>query len=137
MSGRALGGWGSIVVVGGLVALLAISAFGQSVTSVYFPSNCRNERFKPRTIVVTCADANFQIRQLRWQRWATSSAAGHGSARIKDPLLGRLRAQRRRPPGDPRAARGRVALRYRPSGTGPRGTIGSGADRPPGVVGLA
>jgi len=71
-------------VVGGLVALLAISAFGQSVTSVYFPSNCRNERFKPRTIVVTCADANFQIRQLRWQRWATSSAAGHGSARIND-----------------------------------------------------
>ena len=33
---------------------------------VLFAGDCQNPTFKPRQIVVACADANFVIRQIGW-----------------------------------------------------------------------
>jgi hypothetical protein len=39
---------------------------------------------KPKTIVLACADANYEIVNLRWRGWGTATATATGSARAND-----------------------------------------------------
>jgi hypothetical protein len=68
------------------LAVMPVPAFGQGLSTdqVYFVANCEQEAFRPKTIVVTCADENFTIRSIRWSAWTTSSATGTGTARVND-----------------------------------------------------
>ena len=51
---------------------------------VLFPGDCRKPTFKPRQIIVACADANFVIRQISWSSWTTRRATGNGTASINN-----------------------------------------------------
>lgn len=47
-------------------------------------NDCERGKFKPKRVIVTCADANFRLRGLRWSRWGDDEARGRGTAVIND-----------------------------------------------------
>lgn len=47
-------------------------------------SSCGRLHVRPHVIVLTCADANFQLRGLHWRRWGARRALGHGRAVVND-----------------------------------------------------
>jgi hypothetical protein len=58
----------------------AITAQGR-VLLIY---NCERGRYKPRRVVITCADANFRARGITWSSWTRSEARGRGTALVND-----------------------------------------------------
>jgi hypothetical protein len=46
--------------------------------------NCERGRYKPRRVIITCADANFLARGITWSRWTRSEATGRGTALVND-----------------------------------------------------
>jgi hypothetical protein len=46
--------------------------------------NCERGRYKPRRVIITCADANFRARGITWSRWTTTAARGKGTALVND-----------------------------------------------------
>ena len=71
------------VVVMCLASLpLTASAGAQDGVRVFFPVDCEHNVFKPRSITVTCADANFRLTNVRWTSYTASSARGRATARI-------------------------------------------------------
>jgi hypothetical protein len=46
--------------------------------------NCERGRFKPRRVIVTCADANFRVRGISWSSWTRDEATGRGTALVND-----------------------------------------------------
>lgn len=46
--------------------------------------NCERGRYKPRRVIITCADANFFARGITWSSWTRSEARGRGTARVND-----------------------------------------------------
>lgn len=49
---------------------------------VYIPDKCQEPKYRPRSIIVTCADAGVSLIRLRWSRWRTRVASARGLARI-------------------------------------------------------
>jgi len=47
-------------------------------------SNCSRLESKPASIVVSCADGNYALVGLRWQRWGSASPTATGTARVND-----------------------------------------------------
>jgi hypothetical protein len=115
-----------------------VAASGQGRVLLIY--NCERGRYKPRRVIVTCADANFRVRSIRWSSWTRREARGRGTALVNDC--------------DPNCAQGtfrryRIRLRaFRPRLTGgcvpgslftrlgwrfpqrkPRGTPGTGRTR--------
>jgi hypothetical protein len=72
------------LVLAGFVAL-AIGA-GTATASFSPPkwSDCGHLTVKPVNIVITCADANYQLRGLAWTSWGASTVQGTGTAHIND-----------------------------------------------------
>jgi hypothetical protein len=60
------------------------AASSGAATQTVVPRDCVHEAVKPRSIIITCADANFVLTGLKWSYWRRSSAAGAGSAKIND-----------------------------------------------------
>jgi hypothetical protein len=60
----------------GTTCTRTISRRVRGVLRVYFPSRCFNFRQRPRNVIVACGDGNFQLRQMRWRRWARPVARG-------------------------------------------------------------
>jgi hypothetical protein len=46
--------------------------------------DCEHGKFKPRKVIVTCADANFRVRAITWTSWTRREARGHGTALVND-----------------------------------------------------
>jgi hypothetical protein len=46
--------------------------------------NCERGKFKPSTVIVTCADANFRVRGIGWSSWTGQEARGRGTALVND-----------------------------------------------------
>jgi hypothetical protein len=65
-------------------ALAVLTALPAVAGGRTYAVNCTRPVFKPRTIVVACADGNRVFTSLKWGRWATRSAAGHGRAEYND-----------------------------------------------------
>ena len=74
------------LIAAATLAVVPLPALGQGLSTdqVYFVANCEQESFRPRTIIVTCADQNFTIRSINWSQWTTSGATGKGTARVND-----------------------------------------------------
>lgn len=71
-----------------VVALSGLLVAGVAAASARGPrtyaSSCGKLRIRPHVIVLTCADANFQLRRLHWARWGSHRAFGHGRAVVND-----------------------------------------------------
>src|SRR6266508_255299 len=74
-----------------VVAPLALGALALGVTAcggsgsdskVLFPAECSKPTYKPKQIVVTCADANTVIQNITWKSYDDKSASGSGTANV-------------------------------------------------------
>jgi hypothetical protein len=70
------------LAVAASAALLA-AGIGQAASSPVL-LNCGKPVVRPAAIVVTCADANYQLRSLKWSSWGGASATATGTAFIND-----------------------------------------------------
>jgi Excalibur calcium-binding domain len=68
----------------GTTCTRTISRQVRGVLRVYFPSRCFNFRQRPSNVIVACGDGNFQLRQMRWRRWARPVARGRGTGLVND-----------------------------------------------------
>ena len=71
---------GAVGARGGAAAPEATAGQGR-VLLLY---NCERGRYKPRTVIVTCADANFRVRAIQWSSWTANEARGRGTALVND-----------------------------------------------------
>jgi len=49
---------------------------------VLFPVACTNPSFKPRQIIVTCADANTVLKGISWKSYGSDTASGSATANV-------------------------------------------------------
>jgi hypothetical protein len=67
---------GALLVVVLLVAAFAIPASAASSLKV---SNCNKAQSRPKTVVLTCADAITEIEKLSWSSFGGKTARGKGT----------------------------------------------------------
>jgi hypothetical protein len=76
----------SIPLVAAVLAAAALvpPAVAQSGGSlhVFFPNDCEQNVYKPRSITVACADSNFRLTKVRWSSYGATTAKGSATARI-------------------------------------------------------
>jgi hypothetical protein len=72
-----------IAAICGVIGMAAlVGACGGSDTKVLFPAECTDPTYKPKQIVVTCADANTVVRGITWKSYGDETAAGSGTAYV-------------------------------------------------------
>lgn len=74
-----------LVVVAACAAYMAVPGLAGAQSGgvrVFFPVDCVHNVFRPQSITVACADANFRVTNIRWRSYGQSSASGRGRARI-------------------------------------------------------
>ena len=72
---------GAILAIA-LPASVASAGSGSNRLRVFFPKDCQHNVYKPKSFVVTCADANFVVKKVDYSRYGTRSARGTGTASI-------------------------------------------------------
>jgi len=72
---------GAILAIA-LPASVASAGSGSNQLRVFFPKDCQHNVYKPKSFVVTCADANFVVNKVDYSRYGTRSARGTGTASI-------------------------------------------------------
>lgn len=72
---------GVFVRVAVLVAVAAFPAVALAAGSSkpWVTSNCKSEHYKPKTIIVACADASDRLHNLKWSSWGARNAMGKGT----------------------------------------------------------
>ncbi len=70
----------SVLALGGLVLSLSEVQPNRHVTATF----CGQTGSAPRTIVVTCADANYGFTNLAWEQWGNPVTYGHGIKYVND-----------------------------------------------------
>jgi hypothetical protein len=68
----------AVVAIAGPAA--SASAAGSDNLRVFFPKDCQHNVFKPKAFVVTCADANFSVKRVKYTSYGAKRAAGTGVA---------------------------------------------------------
>jgi hypothetical protein len=64
------------------LGLAACGGSGDDTAKVLFPADCAKPTYKPKQIVVTCADANNVVQGITWKSYGDKSAAGEGTANV-------------------------------------------------------
>ena len=67
-----------------LSGALAATAAAAATPTVGLPDCLGKLQVRPASVVLTCADANFAVRKLRWTGWGSAFAAGIGTAVVND-----------------------------------------------------
>jgi hypothetical protein len=71
-----------------LVIVALVLAVGGTAAQAAGPpakiSNCGKLVSKPANFVIACADANYELRGLKWTSWGGSTANGSGTAVVND-----------------------------------------------------
>lgn len=65
-----------IVVVAAVLAIPSVALAAGSTQT--WAINCGREQYKPRGIIVTCADAGVSLSRLEWSRWTHTTARATG-----------------------------------------------------------
>ena len=63
-------------------ASVASAGSGSTQLRVFFPKDCQHNVYKPKSFVVTCADANFVVKKVDYTRYGTRTARGTGTASV-------------------------------------------------------
>lgn len=72
---------GAILAIA-LPASVASAGSGSTKLRVFFPKDCQNNVYKPKSFVVTCADANFVVKDVEYSHYGKKTAHGTGTASI-------------------------------------------------------
>ncbi len=69
------------VLIGGILvtALIAVVGTSASATSTIKITNCTSASSRPKTVTLTCADANTVLTGLRWSSFGGTSALATGT----------------------------------------------------------
>lgn len=69
------------VLVGGILVAALVAAIGTSAsaTSTIKITNCTSANSRPKTVTLTCADANTVLTGLRWSSFGGASALATGT----------------------------------------------------------
>ena len=59
-----------------------ISRTVTSIRKLYLPSRCDVGTYRPRSVILICADPGFQLRRVSWRRWNRAVVIGRGTARV-------------------------------------------------------
>lgn len=72
-------------LAGGVSAAAAAADPGASAsaTRVLLISNCKDGKFKPKSVVLTCGDAGFIAKRMTWSSWTGKTAGGTGTGVIE------------------------------------------------------
>ena len=70
----------SALALGGLVLSLSEIQPNRQVTATF----CGQTSSTPRSIVVSCADANYGFTNLAWEQWGNPVTYGHGIKYVND-----------------------------------------------------
>ena len=70
----------SVLALGGLVLSLSEIQPNRQVTATF----CGQTSSTPRSIVVSCADANYGFTNLAWEQWGNPVTYGHGIKYVND-----------------------------------------------------
>ena len=88
---ESMGGWfveefgSSLNCDAGPKAVLAVLKVGCSPPgATAWLWNCGPLVARPKSIVLACADANYELDRLRWRGWGRAAAAASGTARAND-----------------------------------------------------
>lgn len=63
-----------------LPVTVATTAGASTKLRVFFPNDCVNNKYKPKSFVVTCADSNFSVEKIKYSSYGAKSAKGTGTA---------------------------------------------------------
>lgn len=75
----------TLIALSAAAALAVVPATGASASTklhVFFPKDCQHNAYKPKSIVVTCADANFLVKRISWKSYGSKTAHGTGTASV-------------------------------------------------------
>jgi hypothetical protein len=64
--------------------LLVVPATATAKTHPVTISNCGKLVQRPASLVLTCADANYELAKLKWSSWGGTTAAATGTASAND-----------------------------------------------------
>ena len=80
-----------ILLLAALALLVAPAVATAGEDRVFFPGNCETNSYKPKTIIIACADGNFVLRKVKYSSYGESTARGTSTARVNDcePNCGR------------------------------------------------
>jgi hypothetical protein len=73
-----------MVAVAALALAVAAPAAQAQGGPTLLINDCERGKFKPRKIIITCADANFRVKGLTWSSWTRQEARGRGTAVVND-----------------------------------------------------
>lgn len=71
-------------VIAALSVIFYPGASRASSVIIALPNCLGKPEVRPKDVIVTCADANFRVGNIRWTGWGESFAAGLGTATIND-----------------------------------------------------
>ena len=72
-----------LVVAVVVAALGALAVTGPAAQRTYVTSNCTNAAFKPKRVVIACADAGFIATGLSWSQWGDNQAKATGTGKVE------------------------------------------------------
>jgi hypothetical protein len=61
-----------------LAVLAAVPAVALAASPKVWLTNCHKVAYKPRSLSLSCGDANNTLRQLTWSSWTSTKATGKG-----------------------------------------------------------
>jgi len=77
----------TLVLLTAAVWLAALLAPAGASARTWYPDCAFNAHYKPRSIVVFCADAGMEIRRIHWYHWAGQKARGRSSRAYANDCL--------------------------------------------------
>jgi hypothetical protein len=72
----------AIAGIGILVAAIGSSAGAQGL--IYAPRDCTKPKVEPKSITLTCADAQTVLKRLGWDEWNLPKVNGQGQLWVND-----------------------------------------------------
>jgi hypothetical protein len=75
-------GLATLAIVALAAATVAVAASGTAAKPAFAPKDCSKPRIEPKTITITCADANFFVKIRHWAVFNKVEARGKGKAMI-------------------------------------------------------
>jgi hypothetical protein len=74
-----------LMVVGVVAALVAVQpALAGAGGQTQLVANCKTGSFKPKKVILACADAGFRVRGVTWTEWERGEALGRGTGVVND-----------------------------------------------------
>jgi hypothetical protein len=73
-----------IALAGASLCTLALAAPSAATDTIYAPRDCTKPKVEPKSITLTCGDAQTVLKHLRWEDWNLPKVKGEGQLWVND-----------------------------------------------------